>query len=263
MGRPPAAIILEESEKTELDHIVRSHTAENHMVLRFCIILICAERKTNMEIAFALGIDTDTVSKWRIRFSQKRIDNLLDAERPGKPPGITPDDRLKIIDTVVKPPEAETYWSLRDLSAEPGSIGVHVSKSELQKILSELDLEPHQYRIWLHSSDPDFEKKHADVIVLYMNPPENALIISVDEKTQMQVLSHDLRRPMKKGSPEQIDSHYHRHGVLSLYAALFVHSGKVVGKTEKRHSNTEFISFLEIIRNEVANEGGKGCSCDM
>ncbi len=90
-----------------------------------------------------------------------------------------------------------------------------------------------------------------------MNPPENAPIISVDEKTQMQVLSHDLRRPMKEGSLEQIDSHYHRHGVLSLYAALFFHSGKVVGKTETRHSHTKFISFLEIIRNEVANEWEK------
>ena len=95
----------------------------------------------------------------------------------------------------------------------------------MQKIIRELDLKPHQYRMWPHSNDPDFGKKQAGIIGLCLKPPENALAISVDEKTQMQALSHEFRRPMAPGSPEQIDSHYARHGVLPLYAALFSHSG--------------------------------------
>ena len=118
--------------------------------------------------------------------------------------------------------------------------------------MKELDLKPHQYRMWLHSNDPDFGKNKAGIIGLCLKPPENALAISVDEKTQMQALSHEFRRPMVLGSPEQIDSHCVMHGVLPLYAALFIHSGTVVGRTGNRHMHSEFISFMELIGQEIS-----------
>lgn len=252
LGRPSAMVVLEDKEKTELERIVRSHTAESRMVLRARIVLMCSEGKKNREIASVLDIDDDTVSKWRKRFSQYRMDGLMDVQRPGKPARITTEDRLKIVDTLVNPPEAVTHWSMRVLSEELKNQGVNIGKSQLQKIIKDLDLKPHQYTMWLHSADPDFEKKQADIIGLYMDPPENTLVISVDEKTQMQALSHEFRRPMAQGSPEQVDSHYVRHGVISLYAALFVHMGSVVGRIEERHRHQEFISFLELIDKETS-----------
>ena len=130
--------------------------------------------------------------------------------------------------------------------------GISMGKSQLQKIMKELDLKPHQYRMWPHSNDPDFGKKQAGIIGLCLKTQENALAISVDEKTQMQALSHEFRRPMVLGSPEQIDSHCVMHGVLPLYAALFIHSGIVVGRTGNRHMHSEFISFMELIGQEIS-----------
>ena len=262
LGRPSAEVVLGEKEKNELEHIVRSHTAENRMVLRASIVLMCSEKKTNRDISASLGIDEDTVSKWRNRFSQHGMEGLRDEQRSGKPARITAEDRLRMVDALVKPPEAMTHWSIRDLSEELKRQGINIGKSQLQRIIKELDLKPHQYRMWLNSNDPDFEKKQADIIGLYLTPPKNALVISVDEKTQMQALSHEFRRPMVPGSPEQIDSHYVRHGVLSLYAALFIHSGTVVGRTENRHTHSEFISFLELIDQETSGNQDIHIICD-
>lgn len=251
MGRPARAIKLSDEQREKLTAIANSHKAERRAVLRAEIILRCDQHMSNENIAADLGINVNTVQKWRKRFHQYGMDGLNDSRRPGKPPRITTGDRLRIVNTVVKPPEPVTRWSIRDLTEELNRQGLKIGKSTVHEILMELDLKPHQFSMWLNSTDPDFTRKEAEIIGLYMNPPENALLLSVDEKTQMQALSHDYRRQMKEGSPEKIDSHYHRHSVLSLFAALFIHRGDVLGKIKERHRHQEFIEFLDMINDEV------------
>jgi len=242
---------LNDEQRERLRAIVRSQKAEKRMVLRAEIILRCDEGIDGRKIAAELGVNVNTVQKWRKRFHDYAMEGMNDARRTGKPPRITSDDRLKIVDTATRPPEPVTRWSIRDLTAELNKQGLKIGRTAVHDILNELDLKPYQLSMWLHSNDPDFEKKQADIIGLYMKPPENALVISVDEKTQMQALSHDYRKPMIQGSPEKIDSHYHRHGVLSLFAALFVHRGDILGKVKERHRHQEFIEFLDMINDEV------------
>ena len=163
--------------------------------------------------------------------------------RSGKPCKYGHNDRLKIVNIACKPPSLKTRWTIRELSNK-----TKISKSHLHRIMHELDLKPHQFRMWLFSNDPKFKEKQADVVGLYINPPKNAFVICLDEKTGLQATSALHKKlPMAIGRVERREFGYKRHGVLALYAALKVHEGKIFGKTEKKHTHVEFLSFVKEI----------------
>ena len=198
-----------------------------------------------LEIAQHLSIDADTLCKWRIRFARAGLAGLEDRKRPGRPPIYTHDDRLKIIKTVTEqPPDPSSRWSGHQI-AEVLSDEVGISRSHIWRILDDLDLKPHQVRSWLTSRDPDFWDKAADVCGLYLNRPEGALVLSVDEKTGMQAKSRiNPTKPVRPGSPERKEFEYKRHGTACLFAALDVHSGEIVHDTKARNRSEEFIEFM-------------------
>jgi transposase len=250
MSKRAPEIILSEEEKKELQSWVRAQKTEKRYLLRANIVLCAAESLENKQIAQELHVNEMTVGKWRSRFYEQRIDGLKDRPRPGKPLTYDTNARAKIIEVACKPPSNTRRWSVRDLAKALNGVGVQISKSQLNHMLNELDLKPHQFRSWLRSKDPDFERKEAEIVGLYMDPPENSFVISVDEKTRIQA-----REPvnttilMSPGHPERYDPTYKRHGYTSLLAALFVHKGEVYGKAVQKHRSAEFISFLDEIDN--------------
>src|SRR5579875_330677 len=247
MSRRAIPIKLSDEERHTLERWVRSPSQEHRLVQRARIVLLADQGLSNQAIAQQIGIHEVQVCKWRRRFAAQRLDGLADQPRSGRPLRYGHDDRLRLIDTVVKPPEVESHWSTRSLAAEVG-----ISKSHVQRLLKELDIKPHQVQEWLTSKDPDFMAKQADIVGLYLNPPENALVISVDERTQM-LVREPVRpsKPVRPGTPERREFEYVRHGVQSLIAALLVHQGTVIGRVEPTHTRVEFIRFLEVIDAET------------
>lgn len=238
--RPPTAIILSQEQKKQLQDSVKP-TTQYRFVQRVNAILLAAQGKNNKQIARKVGLSVVAVSHWRNRFAKCGIDGLNDLPRPGKPVKYGHPERLKIIDIACQPPSIKTRWTIRELAEKTG-----ISKSQLHRILHELDLKPHQYKMWLFSHDPEFEAKQADIVGLYLNPPKNALVICLDEKTGLQANepTHE-KLPMKPGQVEKREFGYRRHGVLALYAALKVHEGEVFAKMEQKHTHVEFLDFLE------------------
>ena len=246
MARKAREVALSEEERTDLKKRTHKATEEQRMVIRLKIILLASDGLETKEIAKRLGISKKTVCKWRGRYAQEGLDGLKDNERSGKPWKFSSEDRLNVITTACNPPETATHWSIRDLQKEvKKKISRSISHVTIHRILKSIDLKPHQYEMWLNSQDPEFEAKQTEIIGLYMDPPENALVLSVDEKTGMQALGRKYpNKPMRPGYPEKIESHYVRHGTKSLIAALAVHKGEVIGKCYDRHRHEEFIDFL-------------------
>ena len=211
-------------------------------VQRARIVLLAADGCSNDEIAKRVGLSFVAVSKWRHRYARHGIVGLKDKTGRGRPKQLTHDQLLKVVETACKKPENRTHWSLRGLANELG----FVKKSRLQQILKDFDLKPHHFKMWCFSNDPEYEQKKADVVGLYLNPPKNAFIICIDEKTQIQALSKKTE-PMKPGQPERRDHQYKRHGTVDLFAAFRVHDGKVIGKIEERHRSIEFMQFIKIV----------------
>jgi putative transposase len=240
--RPFTQIVLSEEQKKQLLANIKP-TMQYRFVQRINAILLAAEGKNNKQISRKVGLSVVAISHWRNRFAKYGIDGLKDLPRPGKPAKYGHSERLKIIDVACQPPSIKTRWTLREL-AEKTSI----SKSQLHRIMHELDLKPHQFRMWLFSSDPEFEAKQADIVGLYINPPKNAFVICMDEKTGLQAVSPTHEKlPVKPGQVEKRDARYKRNGALALYAALKVHEGEVLGRTEKRFTHAEFISFIKTV----------------
>ena len=248
MARKALSIILSEEDQKELEKIVRKRAAEHRSVIRAQIILMATKGLQNKAIAQRLHIESDTVCLWRKRFAKQGLPGLRDIEKPGRPDIYTPEDKLKIISTSCQSPRAATHWTLRDLTQEINrQTKKKMSHMTVQRILKSTDLKPHQYEMWCNSRDPDFEVKQVDVIGLYLNPPENAVVLSVDEKTSIQALGRKYHKPMMPGHPEKFDNHYIRHGTKSLIGAFVVHKGIVMGKCYNRHRHKEFIDFLNEI----------------
>jgi transposase len=249
MPRKAPKIALSQEEREKLERLIRKETAEQREVLRAKIILLANEEKENKDIAAELGISQQIVSKWRKRFSQERKEGLGDKPRPGKPKKFDHGTRLKVIEIACRKPEKITHWSTRELARKVNKeLSVDISHMTVQRILSASDLKPHQVEMWVNSRDPDFETKMIDIVGLYLNPPENALVLSVDEKTSIQALGRKSPpEPMEPGKPERVDHEYVRHGTKSLMAALLVHKGEVMGKCYDRHRHQEFLDFLKHI----------------
>jgi transposase len=238
--RPSTQIVLSGEQKKQLQGSIKP-TTQYRFVQRINAILLAAEGRNNREIAERVGLSAVAVSHWRTRFAKHGVEGLNDLPRSGKPSKYGHDERLNLINVACNPPSLKTRWTVRELAEKTG-----ISKSHLHRIMHELDLKPHQFRMWLFSSDPEFELKQADIVGLYINPPKNAFVVCLDEKTGVQAVSSSHEKlPMAPGHVEKREFGYRRHGVLALYAALKVHEGRVFARAEKRHTHVEFLSFVE------------------
>jgi transposase len=214
------------------------------LALRARIVLACAEGRDNTEVAAEVGVTHQTVGKWRRRFIDRRLDGLLDEPRPGGPRRIG-DAQIEqvIVKTLESKPRDATHWSTRSMAKATG-----LSQSTISRIWRAFALQPHRSETFKLSSDPLFVEKVRDVVGLYLNPPEKALVLAVDEKSQIQALDRSQPLlPMRPGQPERRTHDYVRHGTTSLFAALDVASGRVIGQLYRRHRSIEFQKFLETI----------------
>lgn len=211
-------------------------------VLRARMILMLADGHSYFEIQQRLQTTAPTISRWKKRFLSEGVKGLLDLHHPGqKPSVITPRLQARVLEaTRRKPKDGSTHWSVRKLARE-----LNLSKDTVHRIWRTAGVKPHRLERYMASDDPDFESKAADIIGLYLNPPQHAAVFCVDEKSAIQAL--DRLDPVLPLSPGRIERHgfeYYRHGTLSLYAALDVKSGKIHGKTAARHTSEEFVDFL-------------------
>ena len=249
----PAAVPIEltEDERRALEAWTRRRTSAAALSQRARIVLACAGAESNIEIGRRLGVHRNTVGLWRRRFLAHRLDGLLDEPRPGQPRKIT-DEKVEevIAKTLESTPKEATHWSTRSMAAEVG-----LNQTAVARIWRAFGLQPHRQDTWKLSKDPLFVDKVRDVVGLYLNPPERAVVLCVDEKSQIQALDRTAPiLPMRPGVPERATHDYKRHGTSSLYAALDLSSGKVIGALHSRHRAIEFKKFLQTIDREVPAE---------
>lgn len=251
MGRPKAELVLSEVERAALDQMRRRGSIGASMKLRATIVTMCAEGRDSVDVAEDLGITQQTVGKWRRRFLDKRLDGLFDEPRVGRPRTVTDEDVQRVIDTTLQEkPRASTHWSTRMLAKE-----LNLSRDAVQRVWRAFGLKPHRTETFSLSRDPQFIEKVRDVVGLYMSPPDNAIVLCVDEKSQMQALDRSQPLlPMMATQPERRTPTYVRHGTTSLFAALDVATGNVIGKTYRRHRAAEFVRFLDEIESRVPLE---------
>lgn len=252
MARIGKPIQLSMDEKEELLTMSRSRKLEKRYVERAEIILLSARGKPLDEIVENTGLSKPVVNKWRQRFRKQGIAGLKDAPRSGKPKVISPQQQAMVIEKAcTKPGGGYTNWSQQRIAQEVG-----ISQSKVFQILKQADLKPHKVEYWCgKSKDPEFEEKMANIVGLYMAPPENALVICVDEKTQIQALDRTQPQlPLKPGNPKRQTATYKRNGTVSLIAALAVHTGEVTAKTVKSNNAENFLKFLKSLDRKYRNK---------
>jgi transposase len=230
---------------------MRRRTTAQGLAQRARIVLASAAGRTDIEIARELRLTRQTVSRWRRRFQQKRLDGLVDEPRPGAPRRITDAMVERVIaDTLETTPRDATHWSTRTLAKQ-----VAVSPSAVGRIWRAFGLQPHRTETFKLSKDPLFIEKVRDIVGLYLDPPDRALVLCVDEKSQIQALDRTAPiLPMAIGLPERRTHDYRRHGTTSLFAALDVATGTVIGECHRRHRSREFQRFLDTIEADVASD---------
>jgi transposase len=252
MGRSAGAVVLTPDERAELAGVVRRPTSPQQAVTRARIVLRAAEGASNRQIAGEVGMSELRVGGWRNKFIREGIAGLADRPRSGRPRTIDEATVNRVIATTLEPPPGgESHWSIKRLAAATG-----VSASSVERIWREHKLKPHQTRTFKYSSDPELEAKVVDIVGLYLDPPDGALVLCVDEKTQIQALDRTQPiLPIRPGLPEGRTHDYRRHGTTSLYAALEIASGQVVAECHPRHRAEEFVAFLRrIVREFPAGE---------
>src|SRR3954452_16940260 len=229
----------------------RRRTTAQVLALRSRIVLLAAGGCTNTEIAERIGTGRQMVTKWRNRFAEHRLDGLGDEPRPGRPRTITDEQVDAVITTTLEStPRDATHWSTRSMAREVG-----LTQTAVSRIWRAFGLQPHRQDCFKLSKDPLFVDKVHDVVGLYLNPPERAVVLCVDEKSQIQALDRTAPiLPMLPGTPERATHDYKRSGTSSLYAALDITTGKVIGKLHSRHRAVEFKKFLQTIDREVPDE---------
>jgi transposase len=245
------AIELSDEERGRLEGWARRRTSAQALALRSRIVLLAAQGLSNTEIARRLGISRPPVTKWRSRFVEHRLDGLVDEPRPGRPRTVT-DEQVEevIVKTLETTPRDATHWSTRSMASEVG-----LTQSAVLRIWRAFGLQPHRQDTWKLSKDPQFIDKVRDVVGLYLNPPERAVVLCVDEKSQIQALDRSAPiLPMLPGVPERATHDYKRAGTSSLYAALDLATGQVIGALHSRHRAIEFKQFLQTIDREVPSE---------
>jgi transposase len=249
-GRPKAELVLSDEERWVLERLTNRRKSSQAMALRARIVLACAEKKqpTNQQVADRLGINQATVGKWRRRFVADRLDGLFDEPRPGAPRTIT-DDMVEavIVKTLEEKPKDATHWSTRSMAEASG-----LSATAVGRIWRAFGLRPHLAESFKLSTDPLFIEKVRDVVGLYLDPPERAVVLCVDEKSQIQALNRAQPiLPLLPGTPERRSHDYLRHGTTSLFAALDMATGRVIGSLHRRHRAAEFKRFLGRLDDEV------------
>ena len=248
MARPPAAIVLSEEERAELLRWSRRRNTRAGLHLRAGVVLDCAQGYTGEAVAKRHHTSEQTVSKWRGRFARERLAGLSDAERSGQPRKHNDARVQEVLDaTLNRRPKHATHWSVRSLSADLG-----VPRDFVHRVWRAFGLKPHLSRNFKLSTDPHFIDKVRDVVGLYLNPPDKALVLCVEEKSQIQALDRTQPGlPLNYGTPETRTHDYRRYGTTTLFAALEVATGRVVGKLHRRHRSQEFIAFLRHIDSQV------------
>ena len=250
-GRPIPVLTVTTEERETLERWARRPKTSQALAQRARIILACANRKTNTEVAARLNITKQTVGKWRSRFLHKGLDGLLDEPRPGTPRRLSDVEVERVLTmTLESTPKNATHWSSRSLAASCG-----LSRSSIQRVWRAFALAPHRSESFKLSPDPLFIDKVRDIVGLYLNPPDKALVLCVDEKAQIQALDRSQPiLPMRPGQAERRAHDYKRNGTTSLFAALDTKTGKIIGQLHRRHRSLEFRKFLDKIDAEVPQE---------
>jgi putative transposase len=254
-------IELTEIERAELVSMARSRSLPAALAQRARIVLSCeGPGKASTEVAKTLGLDRNTVNKWRARYARDRISGLYDELRPGRPRTVDDERVAELIHKTLhtKPADGSTHWSTRGLAAQTG-----ISKSTVARYLQVFQLKPHRVESFKLSTDPLFVEKLRDVVGLYLNPPDNALVLCVDEKSQCQALERTQPMlPLGLGYVEGVTHDYVRHGTTTLFAALNVLNGAILAECKPRHRHQEFLAFLRTIDKAVPAELDVHCIVD-
>jgi putative transposase len=241
-GRPKADLVITDEERAQLTPFARSRSLPASLSARARIVLISADGEANSSIAQRLKSGKATVGKWRARFIERRVVGLYDDVRPGPPRTIDGERVGGLIKTTLhtKPANGSTHWSVRSVAAETG-----ISKSSVQRYFRLFGLQPHRLESFKLSNDPFFVEKLRDVVGLYLSPPENALVLRVDKKSQIQALERTQPLlPMGLGYVEGVTHDYIRHGTTTLFAALNRANGEVISRVRSHHRHQEFLDFL-------------------
>jgi transposase/transposase-like protein len=247
-GRPTVAITLSGDEKRTLERWARRHSSSQALALRCRIVLLSAEGRTDRDVAGELGVNPVTVSKWRHRFVDDRLDGLIDAPRPGAVRTIS-DEVVEavVVDTLESAPKDATHWSTRSLARKHG-----ISRQSVSEIWRAFGLKPWREDSFKVSPDPLFVEKIRDLVGLYMNPPVAAAVFAVDEKPQIQALDRTAPTlPMLPTTPARATHDYERNGTCDLFAALNIATGTVISDIRTRHTSADFVAFLNKVNREV------------
>jgi len=247
-GRPKTQLVLSDSEREQLEALTLRRKTAQALALRARIVLSCADGVDNKVVAARQRVTPQTVSKWRARYVEHRLDGLLDAPRPGAPRTID-DARVDavIAKTLERVPAGATHWSTRSMAREAG-----LSQTAVSRIWRAFGLQPHRQETFKLSSDPLFVEKVRDIVGLYLDPPIKAMVLCVDEKSQIQALDRTQPLlPLAPGIPERRTHDYARHGTTTLFAALDIATGEVIGQMHRRHRGAEFLQFLRTIEANV------------
>ena len=250
-GRPKQALVLTGVEREELERFARRSRTNRHVALRAKIILGCADGLSNVAVGAKLRVSNVTVGKWRARFIERRVEGLFDEPRPGAPRKISDDEvEAIIVKKLESKPKGRTHWSTRKMAEAAG-----ISHATVGRIWRTFGLQPHVVKSFKLSDDPLFIEKVRDIVGLYMNPPDRAVVFSVDEKPQVQALERAQPvLPMDFGMPERQTHNYIRHGTLDLFAALDVATGEVVAKIKRQHRAKDFVDFLRELDRRVEDD---------
>ena len=249
MRSPTAPLPVTDEQRSVLEKLIRSHTAPHRDVQRAMVLLMACDGFANTRIASEVGVAPMTVKAWRERFAEDGLKDFSSV-RPGRgrKPSIPAEKVEEIVRlTLHETPAGETHWSCRTMAARAG-----VSPATVQRIWSARGLQPHRVETFKLSNDPRFEEKLVDVVGLYLNPPENAIVLCMDEKSQIQALDRTQPSlPIKPGRAGTMTHDYKRNGTTTLFAALDVLTGSVIGQCLPRHRHVEFLKFLRTIDREV------------
>lgn len=250
-GRPKKPVILSDQEHEQLTSIVRSRSLPHGLVTRAQIVLMAAEGVTSNEIANKVALSAQSVCKWRQRYLQQGISGLHDELRPGRPRSVSDEQVATLIrKTLNTKPKKGTHWTIRSMAKE-----TELSRPTVHRVWKAFGLQPHRQRHFKLSTDPFFVEKLRDIVGLYLNPPDKAMVLCVDEKSQVQALDRTQPLlPMGLGYVEGVTHDYVRHGTTTLFAALDIATGKVLTRCKRRHRHQEYLQFLKYIDQNVPED---------